>query len=34
MKHNDLGEYEENTREKQKNTNIQDKASTSPQTKP
>jgi hypothetical protein len=34
VKQSDLGEYEENAREKQKNINIQDKAPTPPQTKP
>jgi hypothetical protein len=34
VKQSDLGEYEENAREKQNNTNIQDKALTPPQTKP
>jgi hypothetical protein len=29
-----LGEYEENATEKQKDTNIQDKTQTPPQTKP
>jgi hypothetical protein len=34
VKQNDLGEYEENVREKQKDTNIQDKIQAPPQTKP
>jgi hypothetical protein len=34
VKQNDLGEYEENAREKQRDTNIQDKLQASPQTNP
>jgi hypothetical protein len=34
VKQNDLGEYEENAREKQRDTNIQDKSQAPPQTKP
>jgi hypothetical protein len=34
VKQNDLGEYEENAREKQNDTNIQSKSQALPQTKP
>jgi hypothetical protein len=34
VKQNNLGEYEENAREKQRDANIQDRGTTSPQTKP
>jgi hypothetical protein len=34
VKQGDLGEYEENAREKAKHINVQDKAPTPPQTKP
>jgi hypothetical protein len=34
VKQIDLGEYEENTREKQRDTNIQNKSQAPPQTKP
>jgi hypothetical protein len=34
VKQSDLGGYEENAQEKAKDTNIQDKISTTPQTKP
>jgi hypothetical protein len=34
MKQSDLGEYEENAREKQRDTNIQGKSQAPPQTKP
>jgi hypothetical protein len=34
VKQNDLCEYEENAREKQRDTNIQGKSQASPQTKP
>jgi hypothetical protein len=34
VKQIDFGEYEENAKEKAKDTNIQDKAPTQPQTKP
>jgi hypothetical protein len=34
VKQNDLGEYEENAREKQKDINIQDKSQSPPKTKP
>jgi hypothetical protein len=34
VKQNDLDEYEENAREKQRDTNIQGKSQTLPQTKP
>jgi hypothetical protein len=33
VKQSDLGEYEENVREKQRDTNIQGKSQTPPQTK-
>jgi hypothetical protein len=34
VKQDDLGEYEENAREKQRDTNIQGKSQAAPQTKP
>jgi hypothetical protein len=34
VKQSDLGEYEENVREKQRDTNIQGKSQTPPETKP